>query len=236
MRPIKLQNDRLKTLLSTITELAYNSNLVEVISKTRNRLDDLLPNLYGVSDEYLHAALQKDVREYGFPRSCWGLGMNNNFDPRLYERIKPVTDQVSKIGKFLGTPTNALTMMYPDNGYIGWHHNGNAPGYNILMSYSQDGDGDFRYWDSEKKEIVILKDTPGWFVKVGYYPSDTKEAKRVYWHAAQTKKQRVSIAWILNHRDMWMNMIHEITGGDYDKDYILSQGPINHLKKAGFAD
>lgn len=223
MRPIRLNNEKLMTLLSTLTDICYDKKIVDLVSKDYVRKDKLIPEFYGVSDDYLKKALTLKVRDFGFPRTAHGLGMSG-VRPKDWHLIEPIEDHVKKIGKFLGTHVNALTMLYPKNGFIGWHHNGNAPGYNILLSYSLDGEGDFRYWDKDKKEIVIMKDKPGWFGKVGYYPSDTKEVDRVYWHAAQTKQQRVSIAWIMPHRPMWISMIEEITNGEYDKDFILSQG------------
>lgn len=223
MRPIPLKNARLETLLTTLTDICYTDTVRKFAAGTRDRKDNLIPDLHGASDEYLKSALTLKVNDFGFPRSCLGLGMSG-VPPSKMEVIDPIEAHVKKIGKFLGTHQNALTMIYPDNGYIGWHHNGNAPGYNILISYSQDGDGDFRYYNKKDDKIVVINDKPGWFVKVGYYPSEKTETDHLYWHAAQTKKQRVSIAWIINHRPMWLSMIEEITGGDYDKDFIQSQG------------
>lgn len=223
MRPIPLKNERLVTLLSTLTDICYTPTVMQYAAKFKSRRDDLIPEHYGVSDEYLRTALTKKITDFGFPRTSLGMGMNGVPTDRI-DIIDPIEKQVKKVGKFLGTHVNALTMIYPDKGFIGWHHNGNAPGYNILMSYSQDGEGDFRYYDKKEDKIVVLNDTPGWFVKVGYYPSERSETERIYWHAAQTKKQRVSVAWIINHRPMWLSMIEEITGGDYDKDFVQSQG------------
>lgn len=223
MRNIKLANPRLQALLSNLTEICYNKKLVEAASRARDRKDERIPDLHGASEEYLREALKKKLTDYGFPQSIRGLGMTG-FPPQMAGLIEPVEKQVKKIGSFLGTPVNALTMIYPADGYIGWHHNGNAPGYNILMSYSLDGEGDFRYYDKKEDKVVIMPDSPGWFVKVGYYPGERAEKERIYWHAAQTKQQRVSVAWIMNHRQMWISMIEEITGGDYDKEFVLSQG------------
>jgi hypothetical protein len=142
------------------------------------------------------------------------------FEPALIQVTEPIRNIVDKIGLYLGTPTNALTMAYPDKGFIGWHHNGNAPGFNILMTYSQDGDGCFKYYDCFEKKIVTMPDVVGWSVKVGYYPDERKETERVYWHCAETKKQRISVAWVINHRPMWENMIDSITEGDFDKSVL----------------
>lgn len=228
MKFIPLKSSRLKKYLQNITDILYTPNIVQLISRTIDRKDDLQPETYGCSDEYLKKAFEMNVREYGFPRSCLGMGMRE-ITPELMNVISPVSKQVERIGLFLGTPTNALVMAYPDRGYIGWHHNGNAPGFNILMTYSQDGDGCFKYWDREKQEIVVMPDEPGWTVKVGYYPSENKkdESDKVYWHCAETKKQRISVAYVLNHRNMWENMIDSITDGEFDKS-VLNQFQMTH--------
>ncbi len=93
------------------------------------------------------------------------------------------------------------------------------------MTYSQDGDGCFKYWDWVEKKIVTHPDPVGWSVKVGYYPDERKETERVYWHCAETKKQRISVAWVINHREMWIDMINTISEGTYDPA-VLKQ---NHM-------
>ena len=34
-------------------------------------------------------------------------------------------------------------MWYPKDGYIAWHNNWNVPGYNVLFTYTETGNG---YW------------------------------------------------------------------------------------------
>lgn len=225
MNFIPLKNPRLIKYLQNITDLLYRDDYRKLISKVRPQVDSLIPRLYPCSDEYLYKAQQLKLEEYGFPRSSLGLGMKE-YNPELLEVIDPIAKITGRIGSFLGSYVNALTMAYPDKGYIGWHHNGNASGYNILMTYSQDGDGCFKYFDRKNNQIITLKDEPGWTVKVGYYPNQRTQSDRVYWHCAETKKQRISVAWVLDHRDMWENMINTISDGEYDKK-VLFQDQMN---------
>jgi hypothetical protein len=37
---------------------------------------------------------------------------------------------------------------------------------------------------------------------------------------AETKKQRITLAWVLDYKDMWANLIDDITQGDYDQSVI----------------
>lgn len=225
MKNIPLKNGRLETLLSNTIKLFYTGEAKKITDEVKERKDTLIKDHHACSDEYLFEAFKLNVKDFGYPRAAHGcnvLEVNKNTLHRV--ELPIIQKNVSSIGQFLGTPVNALTMSYPDNGYIGWHHNGNAPGHNILFSYSQDGDGNFSFWDYDTKSIVRLYDKPGWNVKVGYYPSERTETDRVYWHMAQTKKHRVSIAFIINQKEMWKNMIDEITLGDYDENIILYQG------------
>lgn len=228
MQFIPLNNKRLNQLLDRVIERVYKPEYVRVITNARPHQDTLQPDIYACSDEYLHKAFKLPVTEYGFPRSAHGMGMKE-VAPEIHQFFEPIQKLVEKIGLYIGTPTNALVMAYPDNGFIGWHHNGNAPGFNILMTYSQDGDGCFKYWDREKNEIITMPDQPGWTVKVGYYPSDRKKEERdkVYWHCAETKKQRISLAWVIDHRPMWENMINSITDGSFDTK-VLAQQQMTH--------
>lgn len=228
MQFIPLKSARLEKFLTSITDQLYTDKLVKLIGKTKKRGDNLITDVHPCSDEYLQKAFKLKLTDYGFPRACLGMGMQNNqADPSLYELIAPIEKTVEKIMRYLGSPTNALTMAYPDKGFIGWHHNGNAPGFNILMTYSQDGDGYFKYYDHTTKSIVNMPDPVGWSVKVGYYPHEVREKERVYWHCASTKKQRISVAFILNHRDMWENMIDTISDGTFDKA-VLNQYQMTH--------
>lgn len=221
MKFIPLKSPRLIKYLQSITNILYKDEYKKLIGKTRIRNDNLIPDLYACSEDYLRKAFTLKVQDYGFPRSSLGLGVRE-FDPDLLKVTEPIHNLVEKIGQNLGSPNNALTMAYPDKGFIGWHHNGNAPGYNILMTYSQDGNGCFKYYDRINDSVVVMPDQPGWTVKVGYYPSEKNETDRVYWHCADTAKQRISVAWILNHRTMWENMIDSISDGTFDKS-VLNQ-------------
>lgn len=228
MKFIPLKSAKLLKHLTTITDQLYEERLVKIIAKTKKRGDNLITNFHPCSDDYLFKAFEHKITDFGFPRACLGMGMQNNQgDPYLGEVTVHIEKAVNNIMRYLGSPTNALTMAYPDKGFIGWHHNGNAPGFNILMTYSQDGDGYFKYYDYDSKSIVTMPDTKGWSVKVGYYPHEVKEKEKVYWHCASTAKQRISVAFILNHRDMWENMIDTISEGTYDKS-VLSQQQMTH--------
>lgn len=223
MKFINLNNTRITKYLQNITDFLYSEKISKHISKARPMIDSKMPSIDPVSDEYFYKAFNEfNHKDYGFPLASHGYSMLQftEYNLDISEEVKRHT---SRIGKHLGTHVSALIMAYPDNGYIGWHHNGNAPGYNVLITYSQDGDGWFKYYDYETKSIVTMPDKKGWSVKVGYYPSIYKkeEKDKLYWHCAKTQKQRITCAWVVPDRDIWINMIEEITGGDFDTSTLV---------------
>lgn len=90
---------------------------------------------------------------------------------------------------------NALAAVYPANGYMSWHTNADAPGYNVLMTWSETGKGFFRYQDPITKEIITMHDKPGWNCKVGYFGKHT-ETDKLFWHCCGTEELRVTVAWV----------------------------------------
>ena len=219
MKNVPLKNDRLLTLLSNVIDDFYTGEVDKIIKSSKPIVDKRIPDLHPTSAEYLREAMRHDWRHYGYPQGVWGFGMTapHHRDPEPVERLR---DKIGMIIRRLGVQRNALIMGYPDDGYIGWHHNGNAPGYNILFTYSQDGDGNFSFWDHDTKSIVKLQDQPGWNVRVGYYPNERTEKGKEFWHMAETKKQRVTIAFVIDHKEMWKDMISEISGYEFDVETL----------------
>lgn len=238
MRELSLKSQRIIKILSGITEAVYETpGAIEKLSKeAREKKDELIKDYESHDDRYFRKALtEHPIESFGFPRSSFMANTSNlsrETDSKFFYDI--VGKKITRLQNTVGSSRNALCALYPDGGYIGWHHNGNAPGYNILFSYSQDGDGYFKYYDREKDEIVYMHDKPGWNVKCGYYPSEKTEPNRVYWHAAATKKARLSIAFVIPDRKIWFSMLEYVSEGDYNEDFLKSQGPLKDLKNEGY--
>ncbi len=223
MKKINIRDDKINKLLNNISDEVFKpETLNSIISTARgaNRRCDLIKDSNGWEDEYLYKAFKYKISDFGYPRSALMISETNS-EP-LYNAVHSF---VNKLSRKLGVKSNALSALYPKKGYIGWHHNGNAPGYNILFSYSMDGNGRFKYYDYETGKIVNMEDEPGWNAKVGYYPDERKEPNRVYWHEAETENPRLSIAFVVYDRDIWESMIKDITSNNFDSQEILSQGP-----------
>ena len=162
---------------------------------------------YGTSVEYLKE-LQK-APHIGFPECSKGVSLGT--EPKRYpkEWDETIKECDKKLIGFLGAKYGAVKMYYPKDGFLGWHNNANAPGYNIIMSYTENGGGYFEYEHPISKEIVRLQDPGGWTIKVGYFGGHD-EPDQVFWHAAKTDEARLTLAYVIPDAWMWEEMIADI--------------------------
>lgn len=169
------------------------------------------------SDNYLMEIVDKDGEHEGYPEICYSYDLNMKIheEPFLSKH-----DEVSEeLLSFTGAAFNAVHVYYPKNGFMGWHNNWNAYGYNILLSYTENGEGFFKYrkGNANKKihEIVHMQDPGGWCCKVGYYGRG-READKVYYHCAGSYEPRITIGMIIPNLDIWRNLIEDISGESAD--------------------
>jgi hypothetical protein len=225
MNQLLMTNTILLKHLSNITKTVFNDKEV-VDNLTKRTFEAKDPNINDhlpYSDEYLYEALKHPPEKYNVPLSAKGIDTvfavrkgGNYWHELANPLIKPLM-------QYIGTPNNALCMFYPEDGYIGWHHNGNAHGYNFLLTYSMDGDGYFRYYDKRTDTFTTLSDTPGWNFRFGYYSSVEKDPDDLFWHAAYTKNPRITIGFIVPDKQMWKSLIEECV--DKIPDDLDKYGP-----------
>lgn len=163
-------------------------------------------------DAYLQEAL-KDPEKYGFPRHSWGLEMKQDHEFYDDNELKDRAGETnSKLMNFFGARNNALQMYYPPGGYIGWHNNSNAHGYNIILTCNPQADGEFEHWDHVNNKLNVFKDKPGWVCKVGYF-AKFSEPELVYWHCARTRSPRVTMSYVIFDKNIWEDMVQDIEHG-----------------------
>lgn len=200
MKTIELRNKQLTSILNTYIDgfLAIDRSTFPYSKR------EVIPE-YACGEEYLLHMQSKKVT--GFPEKTYGVDLHQYVPPPL---AKPLQRLDTELMSWSGSRSNAVKMVYPQGGYMGWHHNANAPGFNILLSWSERGLGYFRYQDPITKEIVTIDDKPGWTCKVGYYGSFT-EPDKMYWHCASAEhEERVTLGYIIPHEGMWANMCEDI--------------------------
>jgi len=172
------------------------------------------------SEEHLHEIMAQGNTHEGFPEVCKSKSLAPN---RLVEAIghdrMAIAECIEKfiqynteLSQVLAVRNNALGVMYPPGGFISWHNNHNAPGYNLIFSYAETNTGYFEYYDSATEQIVKLYDTAGeWTCKAGYFASKEEPIeKKVYHSASAPDDYRMTISYIFNRSEMG-NGLHDET-------------------------
>jgi len=114
-------------------------------------------------------------------------------------------DNFYKWGKYdlpieIGAASSALFVHYPHDGLTGWHTNWNANAYQLLFTWSETGDGFFRYYDKAKDEIVTIQDKPGWQCR-WYYFGRKDEPEHHCWHACYAgASRRMTLAFKFSNK------------------------------------
>lgn len=172
-----------------------------------------------IADDYLERIIARGMEHEGFPESMHsysGLmpGVEKDTGGKDLKIIQEYRDKAQELNNELmaelSAKKNTLVTLYPPGGWISWHNNANASGYNVIFSWSENGDGWFDYWDLEKKERVRVQDVPGWQCKMGYFGGYHQPDKLCY-HAASTDCMRISVAYVFAEaEDIWEQIIEDI--------------------------
>ena len=117
-----------------------------------------------VGDSHKNTIINMGRNHDGYPES----GYYYNFKADSHNRGKGLPKEIiqqynivnTELQEKLCTRRNALCVMYPPGGFIGWHNNANASAYNLIFTWSETGDGYFKYIDGETKEEIVIKDKP----------------------------------------------------------------------------
>ena len=190
--------------------------------------------------EYLN--YQKDLMKEKGPLHHETKGFPN-LEPfvtgkKVWERTKDYDwfrDMVYDIShKWLGGSAMALCAFYEPGGHIPWHHNGNAPGNNILLHYNKEGSGSFYTYDDG--EIIEYKDKPGWVARAGIFYDTISDPNKyddkiagkfgkreqtyatpiladqetASWHCAHAVTRRFTLSTVVPDRSIWEDLCEEI--------------------------
>lgn len=166
----------------------------------------------------------------GLPGDFVGINLNSDilkrhvgqFDGEFIQQARRKSDELDEeLQDILGAKICALKMYYPAGGYIQWHTNWDSPGYNVVFTYSEKGQGYWRHVDSKGATSVVprlgnlvhIEDVPGWHCKAGYF-GKKEETDRIVWHSAFTREPRLTLSYIVYDKAIWENLVDELDGGD----------------------
>ena len=167
-----------------------------------------------VGDTYLQQIVDMGTQHHGYPHGARSYALKPDHytgtDPLYKSSFQTFSHELMME---LGVRVNALSQFYPPDGFIGWHNNADAPGYNLIFTWSETGDGWFKYVDHDGN-IQTIYDTKGWSLKAGYF--GTYEEGDVCYHSAYTRCWRMTHSFVVERHDKeyWLDCIEHISNGE----------------------
>lgn len=172
---------------------------------------------YFTSEEYMRKIMDMNQKHDGFPEVIVSHSFgraNLKFAPNNAHRELEVLEKIESVNntlcRNLCLKQNALFAVYPPGGFISWHNNANAPAYNLIFTYSETGDGWFKYYDMSKETVITIQDKPGWQCKGGYFGSYENPRRTWCYHTARTNCKRMTIAYTFDRHQMSMNIQDDV--------------------------
>jgi hypothetical protein len=187
------------------------SDLVQSIDLSTVEYDKTdLANKHLVSEEYRKRITAMGRGHDGFPEKIVGFDLGlDKFRCKSrdeFMRVSQSSEDIStRLHAVLGTRNRALSCVYPPGGLISWHNNANAPGFNIIFTWSEKGEGYWEHLDPNTGKIVRIPDVAGWQCKYGYF-GHYDQFDRVLYHAAYTECLRTTVAFVFNGDSSGKNM------------------------------
>ena len=218
MRQIEIRNEELLGILNEYPKLkdmeGFQENVHLVAGSHKNERE------HYVGDNFRCKIMGDGTKHDVYPDQCVGYDFRlNSKGHEIFERnsraewrtnfLSVISSLNDKMMNFLSVRNNALACLYPPGGYIAWHNNANAPGYNFIFSWSETGDGWFKYVDPNNQQVVTVQDKPGWQLKAGYFGHYGEREKLLY-HAASTDCWRCTVSYVFSHEDAAEDFREEI--------------------------
>lgn len=216
MKSVKLENTRVSNILEDFKNIWWDKKEIinDIYVFPHTDFSSVLENREKyISDQYKKEIMERGNAHNGYPEQvcAWPLAQS-----RDSEYFKKYSDTNEKLQIELGTRHNALCSVYPPGGYISWHNNANASAYNIILTWSENGDGWFKYVDPNTNETITVPDVAGWQAKAFYFGSYEDDPKHLVYHAASTDCWRMTISYTFDrdHKDFWEEAIEEMEIND----------------------
>ena len=106
---------------------------------------------YFTGDKHRDSIMSRGSIHDGFPEAgkfySFKTDNKNNGGSLTRKTIQYYTTINEELQVKLCTKNNALCAMYPPKGFISWHNNANASAYNLIFTWSETGEGYFKYID-----------------------------------------------------------------------------------------
>jgi hypothetical protein len=172
-----------------------------------------------ISDEYKMKIMSMGTMHDGYPEKLKGYNLKLDIDAPVLRTGLGITqinkDYIrlnEKLQLVLSTKHNSLCTVYPPEGFISWHNNANASAYNLIFTWSENGDGYWKHVDPYTGKEVIVQDVPGWQCKGFYFGAYEDDPNDIVYHMATTNCWRMTVSYIFDrhHKQFWEDIIEEI--------------------------
>ena len=214
MRSVNIKNKEILEILNEFLNMWWDKKETD-LTKFYLSAKNVDRNLY-INDEHKIKIINMGSYHNGFPEKLRGysIKLDINGDPKLSDLNinKDYLKINEKISKTLGTKYNALCAVYPPEGFISWHNNANASSYNLIFTWSENGNGYWKHIDPYTGNEVIVPDIPGWQCKAFYFGSYDDKPEDLVYHMASTDCWRMTVSYIFDqhHKQFWEDVIEEI--------------------------
>ena len=214
MKSVDIKNKEILDILNEFIDLWWDKKETD-LTKFYLGAKDANREKY-ISDEYKIKIMNMGSFHEGYPEKLKGyslkLDFNNNTKLSDIEINKKYIQVNEKIQKTLSTRHNALCSVYPPGGFISWHNNANAPSYNLIFTWSENGNGYWKHVDPYTGKDVIIPDVPGWQCKAFYFGAYEDKPEDLVYHMASTDCWRMTVSYIFDryHKQFWEDVIEEI--------------------------
>ena len=217
MKEVAITNDEVLTLLDEA--LWFYEKRDELKAVNPQSIDQNKD--YYLSEDYLKKIKDIGSGHIGFPEAQRSYELRPLSQSKVRSKQIPshwLTKYLSindKLMNALSVRHNALAAVYPPNGFISWHNNANATGFNLILTWSETGEGWFDYIDPNGKR-VSFKDKPNqWVCRYGIFGSYHQTKYPIVYHAASTDCWRMTLSYIFDESEISCGMqefiIEELT-------------------------
>lgn len=199
MRTLEVKDSYVLSKLDLIEDRLLNLNHSDLEIDFKHKQNNLELKDEKLSENYLHDIINRGRMHDGHPEfqpAYESKSLGDKIDSGIHQYTIDLVEYMFSQRKCLG-------VLYPPKSYCSWHNNANAAGYGLMFSWSATGEGDFRYWDLDKKEVVVIPDKKGWNVKTFYFGNYVYPEKLIY-HASSNNCLRYSMGFnFLEEEKTW---------------------------------
>lgn len=207
MKEVDVANKEIKAVLEEVVSAFYlkRDDLADIIpdcDKEKDQRDAF------TSEEYLHKIQGQGRAHDGFPEVLYSYNLKNmDYGTNLQMQVKkalPVnwlqkwSELNLRMQTALSTRNCAVASLYPPGGYISWHNNANATGFNLIFTWSETGDGWFDYIDESDNRIRLQDKAGEWVCRYGMFGSYDQTDYPIVYHAASTDCWRITLAFVFD--------------------------------------